>query len=144
MDKNVALKIILESCKDYKENLVNCNLLFVFGNINNPSFLETSFLGRNFLHLTGCETKLHANEFYNNALKKKLTKKDFELKSDGTTELKLSVLPEMMQIEKSARMLGNYNDYKWELKTDKLIGNVRACIGFVKEKILNILYQIPY
>lgn len=141
MDKKIALKIILESSKEYKTNLENCNLLFIYGDIKKPRYIETTFLRRNFLHLTGADTNIPANQFYEKALNMKLTEHNFEMKPDGTTELKLSVLPQMMYIDKNARMIGNYNNIKWELKTEKLVGNIRACIGFTKSK--DQKYYIP-
>lgn len=141
MDKKIALKIILEASKEYKTNLENHNLLFVYGDIKDPQYIETSFLRRNFLHLTGADTSMHANQFYEKALNMKLTENNFEMRTDGTTELKLSILSQIMFIEENARMIGNYNNIKWELKTDKLVGNIRACIGF--KKLKDQKYYIP-
>ena len=50
----------------------------------------------------------------------------------GTTELKLKVLPFLMDITKHAKMLGIYNYRRPKLKTDKLIGNITASLGFIK------------
>ena len=38
-----------------------------------------------------------------------------------------------MQIDKKARIVGDYNSQKLYLSTDKLIGNINMCLGFIKE-----------
>lgn len=56
MNKEEALKIILDSAKSYSKNFINCNLLFVACDKHkNLSFLETTFFHQIFLHLTGIE-----------------------------------------------------------------------------------------
>ena len=39
-----------------------------------------------------------------------------------------------MNIDKTAKMIGDYNPNKVKLNTDKIVGNVTACIGFVRSK----------
>ena len=38
-----------------------------------------------------------------------------------------------MQIDKKARIIGDYNSQKVYLSTEKLIGSVNMCLGFIKE-----------
>lgn len=120
----------------YNHNLENRNLLFLFGIPQFPEYLETVFLARHFLHLTGvklCPDRVRSStDFYGRCLNGRLSPSDFFIPESGTTEMKLSVLPQLMQINKFAKMIGNYDFNKSVLSTDKLAGNVSACMGFVR------------
>ena len=143
MKKEQAIKIITESAKIYKENLENKNLLFFFGSEKSPEFFEASFLPRNFLHLTGVKTVekriLGSVDFYEKCLKGKLSPSDFSFAENGTTDMKLSILPQLMKIQTCAKMVGVYDYKKSVLYTEKIAGNIYACMGFIKEND----YYIP-
>lgn len=129
MDKKEALKIMLDCAKLYHDSLENKNLLIVSYD-NRYNFIETKFTKSNYLHLTGVYTKINPNAFYNKCLQGRLSLEDFLFKNDGTTVLKLSIFPQLMNIHKNANILGKYNYSKPKLVTDKLAGNIRGCIGF--------------
>lgn len=74
-------------------------------------------------------------------LKKNLKLNDFDFAEDGTTEMKLSVLLELTQIHKNAKMVGDYNCSRSKLYTDKLSGTVKACLGFTCEE--NSRFFVP-
>lgn len=136
MDKDNALKIIVTCAKIYKENLLNKNVLFVYGSLANINYIETLFLQRHFLHLTGVHVqskRLSSTEFFSMSINNRLRTSDFELPKDGTADLKLAILPALMIIHKTAKMIGEYDNSKTLLFTAKIIGNVTACIGFVPE-----------
>ena len=143
MKKEQAIKIITESAKIYKENLENKNLLFFFGSEKSPEFFEASFLPRNFLHLTGVKTVekriLGSVDFYEKCLKGKLSPSDFSFAENGTTDMKLSIFPQLMKIQTCAKMVGVYDYKKSVLYTEKIAGNIYACMGFIKEND----YYIP-
>jgi hypothetical protein len=143
MKKETAIKIITECAKAYHVNLENRNLMFIFGTAQKPAFLEAVFLPRNFLHLTGVSLSSknppRSSDFYEKSLKGRLSPDDFSIAADGTTEMKLLVLPQLMKIYQSAKMVGDYNSTKSLLYTGKLAGNVSACMGFVRED----RYYIP-
>lgn len=135
MKKDEALKIINKCAKLYQENLENRNFLFVSLTDSKLNYMEARFLKNNFKHLTGVvdtNGEINASLFYSKCLNNKLSLNDFEMRNDGTTELKLSVLPELMKLSKSVKMIGNFNCYKPKLYVDKLAGNVTACIGLSK------------
>lgn len=135
MKKNDAIEILYKSALLYEKNLKNRNLLIIYGNVNVPKFIETKATADNFLHLTGVENtnpSITPAKFYENILDKKVSLNDFEFKKDGTTTLKLSVLPYLMEITKQGKMLGIYNFKRPRLKTDKLIGNISVSMGLVK------------
>ena len=143
MKKEEAIKIMTKCAKDYHTYLENKNLLFLFGSKENPYFFEAVFLPRHFLHLTGAQISKNrisgSSEFYKKALKNQLSPNDFSLTSNGTTEMKLSVLPQLMKIYRSAKMVGDYNFTKSVLYTEKLVGNITASLGFVRDN----RYYIP-
>lgn len=53
--------------------------------------------------------------------------------------MKLSVLPQLMKIYRSAKMVGDYSFTKSVLYTEKLVGNITASLGFVRDD----KYYIP-
>jgi len=57
----------------------------------------------------------------------------FGYREDGNTVKKISVLPILMNINKNAKMLGDYVQDKVYLHSDKIIGNINSCLGFVKK-----------
>jgi hypothetical protein len=57
----------------------------------------------------------------------------FALKKDGTTEMKLTVLHQAMNIHKTAKMVGDFNWSKSKLITEKIVGTVTACVGFERD-----------
>lgn len=73
-DKKSAIRQdIIDSAGIYGQNLAGKAFLYVYGN----EYFEVSFPVNHFLHLTGVETKLSANDFYKNAKKAKLTNSQF-------------------------------------------------------------------
>lgn len=128
--KRESLQRIITSAQIYEEKLRTKNILVVLGNPLNPSYQEMAFPKTAFLHLTGVEVKMSAKEFYNKCEGKKLKLNEFELSADGTTILKLNVLPQLLNM--NVNMFGTYNGKRPKLITDKLMGNVRGCLGFIK------------
>lgn len=137
MQKKEAIDIISKCSKEYKNNLENKNLLFIFGTSSDKNQFEATFLGRNYLHLTGVIPTLgrfsSAYDFYRTCIYNKLAESDFSFANDGTTELKLSILMRIMNIHNTAKMVGEYNSSKTLLYTEKIAGNIFGCMGFVRE-----------
>lgn len=133
--KKEIVKEICECAKIYDKNLKGKNLMFIFENKLNKKldYIETQFLANNFMHLTGINTKNAKSsiEFYRLCLNNKLSYKEIIEKQNGTTKLKLEVLPQMLNIGKNARMVADYNGSKVNLFTEKVIGNIRCSIGFI-------------
>ena len=142
--KEQAIKIVVTCAEAYKENLANKNLLFICQDKHKrTSAIEFSFDASNFLHLTGLKIKkkkhgseesddaISAKEFYEKCIAHRLSVSDFEFAKDGTTPLKLDVLPKLISKNLSATMIGDYNSQNPKLVTDKLAGSTAACMGFV-------------
>lgn len=79
--------------------------------------------------------KLTASDFYKRCLAHKLSKDDFVFSADGTTSMKLDVLPFIICKNLSANMIGNFNSPHPKLYTEKVAGGTKAYIGFIMDKI---------
>lgn len=148
-NKNSVLKIIFKAADDYEKNLRDHNLLFVCHDKHKKiSFLEVEFNASNFLHLTGVKISSYfkksltsknefANKFYEKCLERRLSTKDFNFSPDGTTSLKLEVLPALMKKNLSANSIGNLDKYTFKLYTEKIAGSTKGCMGFVNDRKVN-------
>ncbi len=151
MDKKRAISIITKAAKLYSKNLEDQKVLFVYAvpsainkqltektdKIDEFSFYETVFHRSNFLHLTGVtlnsNTTKSAISFYDKCIEGRLAEEDFYFAKDGSTEQKLEVIESMMNIKKVATMIGDFTDKGPKLYSNKVAGNICACIGFVKD-----------
>lgn len=137
MNKKEAIKIIVDCAEKYKNNLVGNNILYVYfdKNAKKYRFFETLFTSSNFMHFTGVVYKegINANDFFRKCCTRKLAESDFEFRTDGTTVMKLMVLPEIINIHKVSKMTGRFNSSGLNLYTERLAGNVKGCMGFVRE-----------
>ena len=127
-----AIRIIYQCAMDYKNNLSNKCILFLTTADNIVTSFETLFLPQNFKHLTGVRSKLSGADFFDLATRNRLSPNDIALADDGTTDLKLDVLPQLMNIHITARMAGDYNYSRSLLVADKIAGTVTAALGFVQ------------
>lgn len=136
MTKKDALNIVFSCAISYKENLAGRSLLFVTADKHKVvRGLEVTFDSSNFLHMTGFKLsnkEIGANNFLSMCCDKRLSETDFEFAADGTTEMKLRVLPDLVQKHLSAKMIGDYDMTHPKLYTDKLAGSISACVGFVR------------
>ncbi len=136
--KEQAVSVVISCAEKYSKELENRTLLFVCRDKHkNLTYQQFTFFGRNFLHLTGLKLnsdkngkRQSASDFYSKCLHRKLSIQDFEFAEDGTTPLKLDVLPFLITGHLSAKMIGNYNSSRPRLYTEKLAGSVKACMGF--------------
>ncbi|MCL2819338.1 MAG: PBECR4 domain-containing protein [Oscillospiraceae bacterium] len=136
MKKDEAIKILTTCAGQYNKNLANKNVLYIFSGNGKISYFESLFLPRHYLHLTGIEIvseNIKSVDFYRLCLKSKLSSSAFTFHKNGTTEMKLSVLPQVMNIHRSAKMIGDYDNKKSILYTEKIIGTITACVGFVRD-----------
>ncbi len=158
MTKKEAIAIISRCAALYSANLCDRQLAFVYRDGNNQTgFVEVIFRSNNFMHFTGIDTKNHikANAFYRDALDKRLKESDIQFKNNHTTELKLRILQNIMNIPFSARMIGDYTGAHLDLYTEKVAGTTTAYLGLIlrgneyipntilKEDIRNITPKPP-
>jgi len=135
MDKKEALRKLIASADAYKECLEGKNLMIVYADASGEcTFFETVFSRRQFAHLTGVDTSLSSSQLYSRLLDRRLSVNDFELRTDGTTELKLGVLSRLFRFASCARMVGElHSGSVMHLRTEKLAGGTFACMGFVPD-----------
>lgn len=137
---------ILECVLLYKKELVNSNLLFLYQNrlTGKYEYVEVIFLAGNFMHLTGViyqnlkhDEVTNSNDavnFFRLAINKRLDINKCFYKDDGTTILKLRILTIIMNIKKSARMIGEYNGSKIHINANRMCGTTAATLAFVKNE----------
>ena len=147
--KEDAIRIVVECAEKYRNELDQRSLLFLCLDKHRKLYpYEFYFNGYNFLHLTGLRVHktltvddeigssvLSAESFYQKCLSHRLSQTDFEFAEDGTTPLKLDVLPALLTKNLAASMIGDYNYNKPRLYTEKLAGGVKACVGFTIDEI---------
>lgn len=145
-DKEILDEVI--NCANlYKNNLEKNNIMFVFQNKqaknieDSIQFIETIYYPTNFLHLTGLKARVSSTLFYERATTHNLAINDIKIKNRYMTELKLGILKNLMSIEKSTKSVGDFdNTIKDKLYTEKVVGNVHYCMGYVKDDETGYFY----
>lgn len=148
MTDRQIIDTVVDCAKLYRDNLEKYNIMFVFKNnkLNSNKekieFIETIYYPTNFLHLTGLKSKNYTSaNFYYKILNGNLSMKDIQVNDKYTTELKLDVLKNLMNIGKTARSVGIYNGkVKNNLYTEKVVGSVHYCLGYVMDKETKYFY----
>lgn len=136
MNKTEAIKLITSAASSYSKHLDGNQVMFVYWDENNHThYAEVKFRSHNFLHFTGVNLRqgLNAKTFYHYALNNRLSANDFSFKNNHTTELKLNILDKIMNIDKSARMIGSYIGSHIDLYTEKVTGTTTACLGLIEK-----------
>lgn len=137
MDKTNAIKIVTECAQLFERELNGKSLIiFCLENKINTSTLELVFREEQFMHLTGIKPRngkiiLSAKRFYQKCLNNKLQQDEFDFSPDGTSEIKLEILPYILCKNLHANAIGDFNGSTIKLMSDKLIGNQRAFLGFI-------------
>ena len=141
--KEEAKRLVLNCAKKYQQNLLNKMLLVIYRDRydNKIRFIEVIFHKRNYQHLTGLELidkngKVLRNQslnFYRKCIENKLGLHEFRFRQDGTSQLKLTALPILMDVTKITKITGDYNNIKPYLFVDKVMGGVNFCLGLTLE-----------
>jgi len=126
-----TVRIIQDCAILYKKNLSGKNLLFLTTYDNTALCIEALFMPHNFMHLTGVKSHLNSELFYRAASSRRLSVQDITLSQDGTVDLKLDALPQLMNIHTTARMVGDYDNSKPLLIADKFAGTIATAMGFI-------------
>ncbi len=140
--KEEARRIVLNCAKKYNENLLGKNLIIIYRDrvTNDICDIEVIFNKENYQHLTGLELvdksgnliKNQSVNFYRKCIEKKLGINEFRFRADGTTQLKLSALPVLMDITKITKITGEYNNSRPYLIVHRVIGGTGFCLGLTK------------
>lgn len=139
MSDDDLISKICTCAAQYRQYLANKNYMVVYNVPSSPDdlapqMIEILFTPRNFLHLTGLKTSMTAIQFYKACAASKLKASDFYKPSNGVHEQKLRVLPELVRLHKSCKMIGGFNKNGFYLDTSHVMGNVRGAMGFVKSE----------
>lgn len=137
---NKELISLLVRCqKEYDENLKNKKIMFIIEQKDRTICKEEVYFGKkNFYHLTGIialdkqNKELSPSNFYYLLSRGRIDEVKIK-RRDDTTDLKLQILPQIMRIDRIANMIGDYSGNNIFLQTEKIAGNVTACIGFVRD-----------
>lgn len=141
------VNIISKCQKEFERNLKNKKVMFIYENKDKTIGNEEMFFPiTSFYHLTGLKVfnskhnELNSYRFYKLLKEGGVNESKIEIK-DRTTFYKLQVLPQLMKIDKTANMIGTFAGNGLVLQTNKIVGNVNACLGFVKNQKNN--FYIP-
>ena len=128
-DKMAALQIIVKAAKDYDIKLNNKHFMIVYQENGIGKTVCVGFRDMNFLHMTGIQTKLSAQQFYSACLDGKLSEKDFEIDNKGKVQQKLAVLPYLSELLYNNCMIGNFINSGICIKADYFVGNTKAVLS---------------
>lgn len=129
-------KTIYECTKEFKKNLANKKLLVIYEENGETKKCEIFFPASAFYHLTALKAfdnkgnSYKAFNFYNDMLNGSINARNLK-KKDRTTDLKIEVLPQLMKLDRNAKMTGIFFSSRILLETDQLIGGEKSCMGFI-------------
>lgn len=140
-----SLQIITNGARLFEKNFVDKNMLIIYKDDSNAyKSVETIAYRGNYCHLTGVETSLSSNEFFERAKNSKLSNGDYKITETGEAVKKLSVMEEAMEFTHNAKMTGYFSPISSKhLYTEMIVGNVRFALGFVKDEKTSGKYYVP-
>ena len=134
-DKKSALKIIIEAARNYDSYLNRKNFLIVYQEGQEVKYTEVGFRDMNFLHLTGVNTKISAQKFYEYCIANRLSENDFEIDKEGKVQRKLMVLPYLHELLYHNCIIGEFINSGIMIKADYFVGDTKLVlsVGFRRE-----------
>lgn len=140
-DKAKALNVIVAAAKIYDNTLNGKELLFITKQDKKIVFYEMQFHSRNFKHFTGVDTQLSAERFYQKAINRRLSIKDFRFKDAFLVEKKMNVLQNAVKLPFLARMVGDFNYAGIKIQADIGSGTTNYTMAFRRDKN-EVLYPV--
>ena len=139
-DAKQALTIVLSCAKAYDDKLNNKHFLIVYQDKNEIKSCCVGFRDMNFLHLTGINTKLSAQQFYSACMNGKLSVKDISVDTKGKVQQKLAVLPYLPELLYHNCMVGDFINSGISIRADYFVGDTKAVIsvGFREGKSADV------
>ena len=135
----------IKSAKDYEKVLRNNRYLLICRNNakNIIECLEIRFPEYAYQHLTGLElsqttTLKSSTDFYNACLQNKLSEKDVVIEDTLMVEVKLSILPQLINFVHYSRMTVVFNGGRPYLKCDKVVGTTNFSMAIKKSETFYI------
>lgn len=96
----------------------------------------------NFLHMTGVNTRLSAQQFYAACLESKLSENDFEIDNKGKVQQKLIVLPYLAELLYHHCMIGNFINSGVYIRADYFVGDTKAVLSVGFKNGTNIDFPV--
>lgn len=131
----IEMKKLLEDCfEDYNTNLFNKTFIVFYGSGPIYDKIEVSFTKANFKHLTGViYNKRDPKELFNDL--KRNTLKIELLEEQHYTFLKLRKMSTLSNIFFGRSAIGDYNNHRVDLETDKVVGlsSGYSCLAITKK-----------
>lgn len=127
MKKDNYLNDIIKNARDYESGLANKVLLFVYRNKTGVNYIEAKFKKENFKHLTGVQTNLRPEEFFNNCINGNLSPTSYQ--ASPNTPLKLSVLPTIINLPTLSATISEYNNSRPTIQVDIIIAKHQSVLG---------------
>lgn len=132
LEKKTELReLIINASIEYKNYLAGRSFLYIYGN----NYFEVVFKIQSFKHLTGVNSCLSANKFYENAKNKTLTVSQFDFTNRFPYDIakkKLPVLADLKKLTNSEVCV--VCDYQTMTVTYKLgITNIHFTLGLIKD-----------
>lgn len=128
-DKKQALNIIVKAAKSYQNNLQDKTFLIIYQGSKGVESACVGFRSNHFLHMTGIETKLSAQRFYEMCVNGKLSITEFELDKKGKAQRKLAVLPYLPELLYNNCMIGDFINSGIFIRADYFVGNTKAVLS---------------
>lgn len=128
-DKKQALKIIVKAAENYQNKLQDKNFLIIYQANSGIESVHVGFRANHFLHMTGIETQLSAQRFYEKCINRKLSVTEFELDKKGKAQRKLEVLPYLAELLYNNCMIGNFINSGIYIRADYFVGNTKAVLS---------------
>lgn len=140
-DKTKRLKTILDTAKIYDKILKDKELLIIAKQDKMPVGYQIKFRSYHFKHFTGVDSRLNANDFFQMALKNKLSVSDIKFKDDFLAEKKMRVLEHALKLPYTARMIGDFNYAGIKIQADIGSGSNSFTMAFRKDD-KGVLYPV--
>lgn len=141
-DKKAALKIIIDAARQYEDKLNDRHFLIIYRERKDIKAVSVGFRDMNFLHMTGVNTRLSAQQFYAACLESKLSENDFEIDNKGKVQQKLIVLPYLAELLYHHCMIGNFINSGVYIRADYFVGDTKAVLSVGFKNGTNIDFPV--
>lgn len=141
-DKKAALKIIIDAARQYEDKLNDKHFLIIYRERKDIKAVSVGFRDMNFLHMTGVNTRLSAQQFYAACLESKLSENDFEIDNKGKVQQKLIVLPYLAELLYHHCMIGNFINSGVYIRADYFVGDTKAVLSVGFKNGTNIDFPV--
>lgn len=141
-DKKAALKIIIDAARQYEDKLNDRHFLIIYRERKDIKAVSVGFRDMNFLHMTGVNTRLSAQQFYAACLESKLSENDFEIDNKGKVQQRLIVLPYLAELLYHHCMIGNFINSGVYIRADYFVGDTKAVLSVGFKNGTNIDFPV--